>query len=95
MPAAQTQMTLNSQKENDEVALFPKSLESTLKTLSGRQLALARKKINDVMFEVEMEGYQQCSPVYPQRQHPQMSGSDVNVSSSASSVGQLYSQLFP
>ena len=31
--------------------------------MSGRQLALARKRINDVMFEVEMEAFaQQVTP---------------------------------
>lgn len=48
---------------NDEISLFVRSIELTLRRMSGRQLALARKRINDVMFEVEMEAFaQQVTP---------------------------------
>ena len=42
---------------NDEISLFVKSLESTLRRFSGRHLAIARKRINDVLFDMEMECY--------------------------------------
>lgn len=42
---------------HDEISLFLKSLESTLRRCSGRQLAYARKRINDVMFKLDMDAY--------------------------------------
>lgn len=36
----------------DDISHFVKSIESTLRKMSGRQLILAKKKINDVIFEV-------------------------------------------
>jgi hypothetical protein len=49
--------TISDAAVDDEIGLFVRSIESTLRRMSGRQLALARKRINDVMFEVEMEAY--------------------------------------
>ena len=46
---------------NDEISLFTKSVESTLRRFPGRQLALARKRIGDVLFELEMELFPQES----------------------------------
>ncbi|CAH3013929.1 unnamed protein product, partial [Porites evermanni] len=46
-----------SQENNDSVSLFVKSLESQLRRFSGRQLAIAKKRINDVIFDLEMECY--------------------------------------
>ena len=46
-----------SQKNNDSISLFVKSLESQLRRFSGRQLAIAKKRINDVIFDLEMECY--------------------------------------
>lgn len=47
----------NTENRDDSISLFVKSLESTLRRFSGRHLAIAKKRINDVIFEVEMECY--------------------------------------
>ena len=46
-----------SQENNDSISWFVKSLESQLRRFSGRQLAIAKKRINDVIFDLEMECY--------------------------------------
>lgn len=52
-----TESTIPTTTANDEISLFLKSLESSLRRLTGRQLAIARKRINDVMFEVDMDAF--------------------------------------
>lgn len=40
---------------DDEVSLYLKSVEVTLRKFSPRQLVFAKKRINDLLFEMEME----------------------------------------
>ena len=40
---------------DDEITLYCKSLEATLRTFSHYQFIFAKKKINDLLFEVELE----------------------------------------
>ena len=41
--------------DNDDIRVFLKSVESTLRRFSGRDLTRAKKKINDALYELEME----------------------------------------
>ena len=55
----------STQATNDEISLFVKSVESTLRRLPGRQLAIARKRINDILFDIDMESYNTVSTTAP------------------------------
>lgn len=46
---------------DDEVSLYVKSVEVTLRKFSPRQFIFAKKRINDLLFEVEMECHQSVS----------------------------------
>ena len=50
---------------NDEISLFVNSLQSTLRRFSYHHLTKARKRINDVLFDIEMECYVPESPSTP------------------------------
>ena len=55
----------STQATNYEISLFVKSVESTLRRLPGRQLAIARKRINDILFDIDMESYNTVSTTAP------------------------------
>ena len=50
---------------NDDISLFVNSLQSTLRRFSDHHLATARKRINDVFLDIEMECYVPESPSTP------------------------------
>ena len=54
-----------SQESNNSISLFVKSLQSQLQRFSGRQLAIAKKRINDVIFDLDMECYAPQGPFAP------------------------------
>ena len=43
--------------ETDEITVFLKNIESTLRRFSGRFRAIAKRRINDVVSDLEMEFY--------------------------------------
>lgn len=54
----------NVENRNDSISTFVKSLESSSQQFSGRHLAIAKKRINDVIFDLEMECFApQSTPV--------------------------------
>lgn len=55
MPVTQVPITPTSTSNDDEITSFLKSVEMTLRQFSCRDLARAKKKINDVIFDLEME----------------------------------------
>ena len=48
---------MEQENHKDSTSLFVKSLESTLRRFSPRHLAIAKKRINDIIFDLEMECY--------------------------------------
>ena len=76
----------NVENRNNSISAFVKSLESTLRQFSGRHLAIAKKRINDVIFYLEMECFTpQSTPVSASSSpstdllyHPQGSSSNFN-----------------
>ena len=76
----------NVENRNDSISTFVKSLESTLRQFSGRNLAIAKKRISDVIFDLEMECFApQSTPISassPQSTNllyqPQASASNFN-----------------
>lgn len=55
MPVAQVPITPTPASNDDEITSFLKSVEMTLRQFSPRDLTRAKKKINDVIFDLEME----------------------------------------
>jgi len=54
----------NVENRNDSISTIVKSLKSTLRQFSGCHLAIAKKRINDVIFDLEMECFTpQSTPV--------------------------------
>ena len=55
MPVTQVPITPTSSSHNDEITSFLKSIEMTLRQFSRRDFTRAKKRISDVMFDLEME----------------------------------------
>ena len=76
---------------DDEIGLFTRALESTLRQFTGRQLALAKKRIYDVIVNLEMELYPPqatssftCLPGNPNSNFDLLASSSFNMASDMS-----------
>ena len=72
MPVAQVPITPTPASNDDEITSFLKSVEMTLRQFSRRDLTRAKKKINDIMFDLEMEILhgESAQPQAPTHPHP-------------------------
>lgn len=70
MPVAQVPIAPTSATNADEITSFLKSVEMTLRQISRRDLTRAKKRINDVIYDLEMEILHGESAQSQAPQHP-------------------------